>query len=589
MGPPPSSAVVNLRPAVRDGDAHRRAIRAFARTAGLASAVDLDAFLRRLAAELCALVDVPRCSVYLRDDETGLYRGQVGHGADDRLVKRLTCGLLADRFTREIVETRTPVVLEDAMRDPRAIVSTMRAWGVSRVMGVPMVAGDEVIGIFFLDSRDRAHTFTAADEDVAFAFAELAAGGVAEARVSAELRSSVAAMAGRNAALRRVAAVDERLTAILLDGGGLDDLAAALAELTSHVCVICGADHEPLAAGAPRRAESGGDPPDLAAVLGDHELDPGRPATIEPVPEAGLHRRMLAAAVIVGGRRCGTLALIEHSRRFSRLEALVIRRAAGIVGLELSAAKRAAAATLDLRAALAGALVRGDDEPAELERRAALAGVRLDAPHVACHLVPLAGTPVPAAAAVAEALAGQAPELDVLAARTDGDVAVLLEVPPDGVAAAASLIAEVCRERHLLAGVSSPCARADAYPRAYEEARQCARCLEAFESAERVLTAEELGPTRVFLASCDVAEAVSFAGEVLAPLDGSAELVETLDVFLREAASARRTAAALGVHHNTVRYRLARIERLTGSPVATDAEAQLRMRLALAVRRVRGR
>ena len=37
-------------------------------------------------------------------------------------------GIEADGFTREIVSTRRPVVMQDALRDPRAVRSTIRTW-----------------------------------------------------------------------------------------------------------------------------------------------------------------------------------------------------------------------------------------------------------------------------------------------------------------------------------------------------------------------------------------------------------------------------------------------------------------------------
>ena len=43
------------------------------------------------------------------------------------------------------------------------------------------------------------------------------------------------------------------------------------------------------------------------------------------------------------------------------------------------------------------------------------------------------------------------------------------------------------------------------------------------------------------------------------------------------------------MHENTIRYRLARIEELTGLPVTHDPDAQLRARLSLLVLMLEGR
>jgi DNA-binding PucR family transcriptional regulator len=53
-------------------------------------------------------------------------------------------------------------------------------------------------------------------------------------------------------------------------------------------------------------------------------------------------------------------------------------------------------------------------------------------------------------------------------------------------------------------------------------------------------------------------------------------------------ASIRRCALELGVHENTIRYRLARIEELTGLSVTHDPDAQLGARLSLLVLMIQG-
>lgn len=602
-------AAASPGPATLDAGGSRSAIRAFGTAAtALGELGELDDFLHLLVAQLCELVRVPRCSLYLRDDETGLYRGQVGHGAEDRLVKRLTCGLEADRFTREIVDTRAPVVLRDAMHDPRAIVSTMRAWGVQSVLGVPMVQRDEVIGIFFLDSEDHPHHFTAADEDIASAFAELAAVAVAQARLMTDLRASLATVARQNAAMRRAAAAEERLTGLVIEGAELEEIAQAMAELTRHPCTIHGPDLERLATGTPPGAALVTPPdlarlsehPDVAQALADGR---GRAGKVEPLRDAGLRHRLLIAPVTVRDERWGTVVLAERDRRFTDLDALVIRRAASIVALELSTARRTAAARFDARMTLAAALVRGGADAAELERHAAHVDARLGVPHVICLFAPARGgaTAMADARAIAAAFADRTSELEVLTTAVADGVAALLEVPSadDGVARATELVRAVCRtaagDEGLVAGVSHPCDRLDGYAGAYAEARQVTRCLRAFANGDggpAVLRVDQLGAARVFLATCDPAEAQRFAAETLGALrtagNGGDGLLVTLDRFLRCAGSVRRSAEALGVHENTVRYRLARVEQLTGLAVATDADAQLSAQLALAVLLVQG-
>ncbi|MGO4383207.1 PucR family transcriptional regulator [Specibacter sp. RAF43] len=115
---------------------------------------------------------------------------------------------------------------------------------------------------------------------------------------------------------------------------------------------------------------------------------------------------------------------------------------------------------------------------------------------------------------------------------------------------------------------------------------------EAREAASRGLDVnvpERLSLTSLLLASEDVPMA-DMAQEALGPLVSfdkahGAELVDTLDSYLRLNGSVAAVAEALTLHRNTVRYRLTQIAELTGyDPALTPDRVQLW--LALAVRRL---
>jgi len=85
------------------------------------------------------------------------------------------------------------------------------------------------------------------------------------------------------------------------------------------------------------------------------------------------------------------------------------------------------------------------------------------------------------------------------------------------------------------------------------------------------------------LLTADPVEAVRFAtaqlGELLADNDGAARLRETVRVYLDENLSQVRAARRLGIHQNTVVYRVKRAEELLGHPVD-----QRRLQLEVALR-----
>jgi purine catabolism regulator len=97
---------------------------------------------------------------------------------------------------------------------------------------------------------------------------------------------------------------------------------------------------------------------------------------------------------------------------------------------------------------------------------------------------------------------------------------------------------------------------------------------------------EDLGPYTFVLGrpESDIRE---FADRILGPLaDGEqhAELVRTLDAYLRLHGSLNAVARDLFLHRNTVRQRLRRISKLTGADLK-NADSRLALQLALLGRR----
>ncbi len=70
---------------------------------------------------------------------------------------------------------------------------------------------------------------------------------------------------------------------------------------------------------------------------------------------------------------------------------------------------------------------------------------------------------------------------------------------------------------------------------------------------------------------------------------GIHDLFVTLQAFFDCSRSVRRSATALGVHENTIRYRLSRIEDLTGLDIVGSGDVQLAVQLALLILRLEGR
>ncbi len=570
--------------------------------------MELDAVLHIVAKRICALLDVNRCSVYLKDQDARVFRGRVGEPdqAWDEPIKRLTCGTEADRFTQEIVASKRPVLITDAQHDPRPVRSAMRDWDVRSMLGVPMVERGDVTGLIFLDDGDIPRVFSAEQQQLAATFADLAGIAISQARRAEELRTNFATVARQNGLLRRSSTIDERLTALVLQAAGLRDIATGVAELTDKPCAIYDAEFALLAVGQPA---PGGPLPHLLDVEGravpevTHALgalDPKRPTLVGPVPSAGIHHRHMITPVIAGDELWGYFVMLEFQRRFGPLDLAAARRSAMIIALEFAARRRSADAEGHAREVLLRDLIHGVDDERLALRRAGFSGFALDRPRVVCLLQRRHGGGHPEADDVETQLAlSDIPHLPGATTVEDGSLVLLVETDPamSRVAAVtqakervAALVGRLADEAGVLAALSTICSRAREYRRGYEEARQVLRCLTnlAAETEISTLAADDLGAGRLFLAGADRSEADRFVHDTLGALvDGSdprvADLLATLDAFFDEARSVRQTATRLGVHENTIRYRLSRIGELTGLDVAANADHQLSIQVALQI------
>jgi GAF domain-containing protein/sugar diacid utilization regulator len=598
-------------------DALRDAAAAFALVASaLESASDMDELLHVVARQISELVGVARCTIALRSEDTGLFHGCIGRAGGqslDSYVKQSLTGPLADEVITELLETQRPVLIHDARSDPRVARSTVRCLNVRSMMAVPLVFQRTVIGVIYLDDVDRPRVFSSSDAEVAAMFGRLAAASVRHAQMRSELRSLVDAAERENRALRRTMAVQERLSDLVVAGGSLQKLVQALAELLVKPCAVHDADNVQLAvASAPGVADgivprlletSVVDAPAVQQALAAG--NDSRAFLVGPLPDAGLAWRHLVAPIVVHGQFWGRLVVMEHRTRFTGGDMLTVRRAASLIALQMGTERRAVEDAVTAGASLVAELLGGYSDPEAVQHRADRLGVRLDKPHFVAliHSRHRDESPVSDVRATLAAFRAVAPDASVRAAPLGGGVAALVELPDrpaDRLFAERAdelleRILEVVRgRRQLVAGISSMKSDPREYSEAYREAQQVVECIRRFgkDSGPAVLSAADLGPGRVFLATCDPDVVRSFADATFAELTqdpSKVDLLATLCSFFENTASIRRCASELGVHENTIRYRLSRIEELTGLPVTHDPDGQLRARLSLLVLRLEDR
>jgi DNA-binding PucR family transcriptional regulator len=224
-------------------------------------------------------------------------------------------------------------------------------------------------------------------------------------------------------------------------------------------------------------------------------------------------------------------------------------------------------------------LLANPGEPSDL--RAAIRACRLSAD--ATYLV--------ATASLTEASGGPAPSklatylLDELVRQLSAHTAVgrvpdaamaVLAVKPEqsnetveALRASARSLAPGLRGQRLAIGVSSIAIGATALPGAAEQSRHTHHAASLIDEPVAVVSTADLASHVLLLASVAADARQSFRRLLLGPITDydrshNADLLGTVDTFLRCSGSWQRCAEELHVHVNTLRYRLRRVEQLTG-------------------------
>ncbi|MEU7105154.1 helix-turn-helix domain-containing protein [Streptomyces sp. NPDC046215] len=133
------------------------------------------------------------------------------------------------------------------------------------------------------------------------------------------------------------------------------------------------------------------------------------------------------------------------------------------------------------------------------------------------------------------------------------------------------------------AGLGSPRRGLADLPAAWHEALAAARAAGAEARLGPVAEWAAIGPYRLLAALPQGAAADACVVPLLAP--AHTELARTAEVFLDCAGQAGRTAAALGIHRQTLYYRLSRVEQLTGLDL-DEGEGRLLLHMALKASRL---
>ncbi|MEU9336050.1 GAF domain-containing protein [Streptomyces sp. NPDC048290] len=546
----------------------------------LAGPRDLDAVLQAIVQRARSLLGTDIAYLSLNDPERGDTYMRVTEGSVAARFQQLRLGM-GEGLGGLVAQTARPYVTDDYFHDDRfqhttAIDTGVRDEGLVAILGVPLTLGPQVIGVLFAADR-RARVFEREQIALLGSFAALAAAAIDTANLLTETRAALAGLEraneiirDRSAVIERASDVHDRLAELVLRGGGVHDVAAAVSEILEGAVRFTETDATPTAPLEASRAEG----------------------------HAVRHRDDWIAAVAAGDELLGALVLRGHPG-LDPVDQRTLERAAMVTSLLLLARRSAAEAEQRVRGELLDDLLDARDrDPRLLRDRATRLHADLDATHVVL-AARLDGTGADAdqEAAARRRLWSAASHLAAtrhgLAAARDGGTVLLLPLTGGDTAT------DVARRtaRHLgtavheavTVGASAPVKDLTAHPdtlaTAYAEGRRCLEALRLLGRTGDGAAAEDFGFLGLLLAGDrDIAGFVErTVGPVVAYDDRrGTELLRTLDAYFAGAMSPARTKDILHVHVNTVAQRLERVGRLLGEDWQSPPrilEIQLALRL----------
>lgn len=396
------------------------------------------------------------------------------------------------------------------------------------------------------------------------------------------------------------------LTAIVLEGGDLPQIAGEVAALFETTVLICSPDG--------RVQTTVGDDGDTAALAALALFDPsGRFRTERVHPglqdAPGGPGQLAVAPVSAGGTDHGYIVAYARSGGLGPVTVQALERAATVAALAIT--KQLAVSAVESK-------FRGDF------LRDALAGIAGPAHQVVAHCAqlgwdvarPLAvvvaslddtdevGTPPP--------VAGRAPQDRITAAwqqvvrNRDRSAPVVgfshevVALVAADAATVAPLVAELVAavagdrgggRRSFSTGVSRVIDSVADLATAYDQARKAVLVGRRMHGPGAVAHFDSLGVHRLLSLVSDPDELRSFATEVLGSLaadtDAAIDLRQTLETLLDTNCNVAETARALHFHYNTLRYRIGKLEAIVG-PFTSDANLRLDIALALRVVQMSG-
>jgi len=556
-----------------------------------------DELLELIIGEATSAMGTDVCSLYLLTSPGRELLLTATNGLNEKMVGKVVMRV-GEGITGWVAESRLPAVVPDVSEEPHwKWVPGLDEDRFHSMLSVPIEAGPRLVGVLNVQTVNR-RAFDSGDIDFLRAIAAQVAGILERS----ELQRRMEVQLGE---IQLSHDIHERFTKLSLEGAGISSILEVVGALAGGRAALYS--------------------PDGYRVRGVGEASDGMPPRIHaptPLAQAGAREVRITAGrparhldvvpVRAGADLLGLLAVAvdaqtvdSHGRRRA------LEHGSTVVALELSKERAAAEVERRLRGDLVEEVLAGGmegDEAERVARQAERLGHRL--PHRAWVVVLEPDDDETEAALAAR---GQQDRLDaalsgLIRSRLPGALTLVRSASavfliPDEIAADLAAVeklaglvlagaAPVMKPGTASVGIGNLATSVGELARSHIEARQALRLTRRVGGRGRVASYRSLGAFRLLLEVQSPDALRRFVDELLGTLLQYAQsrdtpLLETLEALSATRWVRRAAARQLGIHINSMSYRVERIQALTGLQL-DDPETRVAISIALRARAMLG-
>jgi DNA-binding PucR family transcriptional regulator/putative methionine-R-sulfoxide reductase with GAF domain len=556
-----------------------------------------DELLELIIREATSAMDTDVCSLYLLSGRGRDLLLTATNGLNETMVGKVVMRV-GEGITGWVAETKRPAIVADVSKEPHwKWVPGLDEDRFHSMLSVPIESGPRLVGVLNVQTAHK-RDFDSGDID----FLRAIAGQVAGILERSELQR---AMEAQLAEIQLSHDIHERFTKLSLEGAGIQSILEGVGSLAGGRAALYSADGYRVRGGG---EASDGMParihvPSPLAQAGAREvrINAGRPArALDLIPVRAGPDVLGLLAVGVDEKTVDT-----HGRRRA------LEHGSTVLALELAKERAAAEVERRLRGDLVEELLAGGlegDEAERVARQAERLGHRL--PQRAWVVVL---EPDDDATEAALAARGQQDRLDAalsaLVRSRLPDALTLVRsasavfLVPDELASDLAAVeklgaqilagaAQVMKPGSASVGIGNLANSVGELARSHLEARQALRLTRRAGGRGRVASYRSLGAFRLLLEVQSPEALRRFVDELLGTLLRYAQsrdtpLLETLEALSAARWIRRAAARNLGIHINSMSYRVDRIQALTGLQL-DDPETRVAISIALRARTMLG-